>query len=482
MPEPAAPPKPRAAQPWLTSERIRHQALLLAIALWIGYALNMSAPGMRDRFWHLKGADFLHSYILGTLALDHRGEALYDPRIQRDIGDARVPESAGDYFLPVYGPQYSLLWMPFARLPYAWAAAIWIFLSAAIYAACCYAIWRTCPHLRPYGTTVALLAAAFPGFYELITFGQNSSLALACFTGMYFALRARREVLAGVCLGLLAYKPQLGLVPACLFLATCLWRIDVGSDAPVHQEPRRPGRLVRAAERTGVPDEPGVGSTGWSSSASISPSSDNQSARAHSRQPWKVVFGAILAIAAQIVLVWLWYGSGPLFNYARVITHLGSAARILEPKPYLMHSLRAFWDLLLPWPDVALALYIPTAIAAVVLAIVCWRRPIPLEHRFAIMLLATVLVAPHLTVYDLVILVPAFLWIAEAWIAKARTADWLETRAIPATAISTIAWLLYLSYLLPFAGPLAQWTHLQLSVIIMAALLVIFSEKAWQES
>lgn len=447
MSQVSAPLQSRAAGSWLTSQRIRRQALLLAIALWAGYALNMSAPGMRDRFGHLKGADFLHSYILGTLALDHRGDALYDPRIQRDIGDARVPESSGDYFLPVYPPQYSLFWLPFAKLPYAWAAAIWIFLSAAIYAVCCYAIWRTCANLHSDGGTVALIAAAFPGFYELINFGQNSALALACFTGMYFALRARRELLAGLCLGLLAYKPQLGLVPACVFLAACAWPRRTVTDRP------------RSAIETGPTPSPSL----------LPPLA-----------ALRVVLGAFLAIAVQIGVVFLWYGSGPLFNYARVVTHLGSAAKILEPKPYLMHSLRAFWDLLLPWPNVALALYIPTAVAAVVLAIVCWRRPIALEHRFAIMLLATVLVAPHLTVYDLVILAPAFLWIA----------DWLQPRRVP-----SVGWLLYLSYILPFAliflislasiipfaGPLSRWTHVQLSVISLSVLLVVFSEKVWHE-
>ena len=37
-----------------------------------------------------KGADFLHAYVLGTLALDHRGEALYDARAQRELGATRT--------------------------------------------------------------------------------------------------------------------------------------------------------------------------------------------------------------------------------------------------------------------------------------------------------------------------------------------------------------------------------------------------------
>ena len=106
--------KGSATWDWLNPGRIRRQALLLVLALWLGYALTMATPGMRDRFGHLKGADFLHAYVLGTVALEHRGEALYDARRQREIGEERVPESAGDYFLPVYGPQYSLIWAPLA--------------------------------------------------------------------------------------------------------------------------------------------------------------------------------------------------------------------------------------------------------------------------------------------------------------------------------------------------------------------------------
>jgi hypothetical protein len=404
---------------WLNPGRIRRQALLLAMALWIGYAATIATPGMRDRFGHLKGADFLHAYVLGTVAMEHRGNALYDARVQREIGEERVPESAGDYFLPVYGPQYSLIWAPLARLPYGWAAAIWLVLSAAIYAACCYSIWRTCPNLRAYGSTVALLAAAFPGLFALITFGQNSSLAMACFVGMYHALRARREVLAGVCLGLLAYKPQLALVPACVFAVGRVW-----------------------GPETGIPRDVGTTRVG----------------------SCKVVLGGVIAVVAQFLAAWFWYGSRPLIAYAHVLRRIGSAAEILEPRPYLMHSLRAFWELLLGRGEAAFVLYALTAGLMIALAIACWRKPVAIEQRFAVMLLTTVLVAPHLTAYDLVILVPALLWIG----------DWLQTHAS-----RRIAWLVYLAYLLPFAGPLARWTHVQLSVICLAALMVSFGARSW---
>ena len=427
---------------WLRPQRLRRQALLLATALWLGYALTIATPGMRDRFGHLKGADFLHPYVLGTLALEHRGDALYDTRVQREVGEERVPESAGDWFLPVYGPQYSLIWMPLALLPYGWAASVWLTLSAAIYAACCYAVWRSCANLHDYGTTVALAAAAFPGFFALITFGQNSALALAALTGTYFALRARHEVLAGVCLGLLAYKPQLGIVPACVFVIAAFW-------------PRRVDRAPSGSAGS-FGDRKAVGASGGNFSL----------AGMRDRSPWKVIVGAVASVIAQFALAWAWYGSGPLRDYLHVLTHVNSAAGILEPRPYFLHSLRGFWNLLLPWPRLAFVLYILTAIATLAVAIACWRSRASLSNRWAIILLATVLVAPHLTVYDLVIVAPALLWIA----------DWLAVHAARG-----IAGLVYLSFILPFAGPLTRWTHAQLSVIALAGLTVTFALRLREE-
>jgi len=79
--------------------------------------------------------------------------------------------------------------------------------------------------------------------------------------------------------------------------------------------------------------------------------------------------------------------------------------------------------------------------------------------RFAALLIATVLVSPHLTVYDLVILAPAYLLLADWIVADGRA--WARN----------LGMLLYLGYALPLFGPLSIWTHLQLSVPAMAAIL-----------
>ncbi len=126
---------------------------------------------------------------------------------------------------------------------------------------------------------------------------------------------------------------------------------------------------------------------------------------------------------------------------------------MLEPKPYQTHSLRTFWSMLVPWPGLSLGLYLFTALVVLGLAIACWngRRSLPLPLRFSVLLLASVLVAPHLTVYDLVILAPALILLA----------DWLVVQ--PTTHLTRwLGTLLYLIFALPLLGPFSRWTHVQL--------------------
>jgi hypothetical protein len=400
--------------PWLTSRRLRAHGAILAICLWSIYVWNISTPGLRDRNGNLKGTDFLHLYTLGTLAGEHRGADLYDTNAQATVATERVPQAAGIRYLPLYPPQVSLLFAPPAHLPYAWALAVWWSCSAAIYGACCYGLWRACPNLRQYGGLVALAAIAFPAFFHLIAWGQTSALALACFTVAYLLLRGRYEFWAGLALGFLIFKPQLGLAAAIVFL------------------------LLGA---------------------------------------WKVVIGAVLSAAAQLGVGILYYGMEPFRRWIEVLGRLPALLPMFEPKPYQTHSLRTFWSLLVPWGDLSFGLYVLSAMVVLGLTVAGWKqrhaRPSEtanggvaaheaLALRYSSLLLATVLVSPHLTVYDLVILAPVFLLLA----------DWLLGQQ-GSPSKRGLGTLLYLVYMLPLLGPTARWTHVQVSVIAMAGSLYV---------
>jgi hypothetical protein len=325
---------------------------------------------------------------------------------QAALAAQRVPQAAGIRYLPLYPPQVSIFFVPLAHFSYGWALLLWWGCSAVLYGACCSAVWRACPNLRDYGTVIVILAVAFPAFFHLIAWGQTSAVALVCFTLTFFLLRDKRDFLAGLALGCLIFKPQLGLAAAIVF-------VSIGA--------------------------------------------------------WKTVAGAILSAAAQLWVGVLYYGIEPLRHWMRMLWHVPAVFPLLEPRPYQTHSLRTFWSMLVPWPELSLALYFLSAIFVLGLTTACWRRrtAAPLPLRFSALLFASVLVAPHLTVYDLVILAPAFLLLA----------DWLMVQT-PTATTRRLGTFLYFVYMLPLVGPFARWTHLQLSVIAMPGTLYLI----WQIS
>jgi hypothetical protein len=382
---------------WLTPRRLRAHGLLLALTIWAFYIWTIATPTLRDRNGNLKGTDFLHFYTLGSLAIAHRGGELYDMDAQSALAALRVPNAAGIRYVPVYPPQVSLVFAPLAHLSYGWALALWWLCTAAIYGACCYWIWRVCPNLRDFGGTVAIVAIAFPAFFHLIAWGQTSALALACFTVGFLLLRDEREFAAGLALGCLIFKPQLGLSAGLLFIIVGRWRLLAGS-----------------------------------------------------------ALSAVAQIAAGVA----YYGVDPFLSWLRTLLHVPALLSSFEPRPYQTHCLRTFWSMLVPWSGVAFVFYVVSAIVVLAGTIAIWKRQEPLPLKYSALLLATVLVSPHLTVYDLVILAPAILLLT----------DWFISHPSAPQGTGT---LIYLVCALPLLGPGTRWTHIQLSVIAMAALLYL---------
>ena len=378
---------------WLTSKRLRTHGLLLLVILWSFYFWTLATPNLRDRDGNLKGTDFLHLYTLGALANEHRGGELFDIKAQATVAAQRVPDAAGIRYLPLYPPQVSILFIPFSYLSYHWALMVWWICTTGIYGLCCYSVWRVCPRLRDSGWTVALLAAAYPAFFHLIAWGQTSAIALACFTLLFFSLRKRRYFVAGLVLGCLIFKPQLGLAATILFIALGKWRLLAGT-----------------------------------------------------------IFSAATQVSAGI----LYYGMRPFGSWLRTLLTVRSMLPAFEPRPYQTHCLRTFWSMIVPSDSLAFALYVFSAGVVLAWTITLWRCRAILPLRFSALLLATVLVSPHLTVYDLVILAPALLLLA----------DWLISQPTAGFGMGT---LVYLVYFLPLLGPFTRWIHVQLSVVAMTA-------------
>jgi len=380
---------------WLTAKRLRAHGCILALGLWSIYVWNISTPGLLDRGGNLKGTDFLHLYTLGSIALEHRGADLYNMNTQANLAAQRVPIATGIRYIPLYPPQVSIFFAPIARFSYSRMLAVWLAVNVLLYGLCVYLVWRSCPSLHQDKVAFLALAVAFPGYFHLILWGQASAVALVCFTLAYLALRKEKEFLAGLVLGTLMFKPQLGVAASVVFLAM-----------------RR----------------------------------------------WKIIGGAALSAAGQVLVAWAYYGWGPLRDWMRTVLGVFDSLSVLEPKLYQTHSLRSFWNLLLIPPHISLALYAGSASLVVVGVVMVWHSQLPLSVRYSALLLATVLVSPHLIVYDMVILAPAFLLLADWLIAKPQDAFGHRMGIV-----------LYFAYLSPLLGPLSQRIRVQFSVVLMTA-------------
>jgi hypothetical protein len=396
-PSQSASPWVTSAAAWLTPSRIRAQAILLALCLWGVCAVDFATPGLLDRAGNIKFQDFLPSYISARLIAQGRATELYNEQAAADAIRSLVRQPNRVRLPNLYGPQVGLFFVPLARFSFPVAARIWVAASLFVYFGCIYLVWRSCSSLRPHFTTVAICAIAYPPLFHFFVRGQSSALALACFTAAYFAFRADRSWLAGVALGFLFFKPQfLVAIPVVLLLA----------------------------------------------------------------RAWKEFAGLVIAAAAQFAFTRIYFGPAVMQAYLDALRNVSRGGVELKLAPIQMHSLRSFWSLLIPGPEVALALYVLTSIVVIAIPTAVWKSPAPLAIRFSALILAAVLVNPHLFVYDLMALAPMLLILI----------DWtLIHEQLPLSA--PLHLLLYLAYVLPLFGPLSRWTHVQLSVPVFVALL-----------
>jgi hypothetical protein len=105
-----------------------------------------------------------------------------------------------------------------ATLPYLVAALVWLIVTLSAYAATLGGILGT--------RAGVLLALGFPAALWNVTAGQNGFLT-ATLIGGTLGLLERHPALAGLCLGLLSYKPQFGLLFPIVLIADRRWRTIV---------------------------------------------------------------------------------------------------------------------------------------------------------------------------------------------------------------------------------------------------------------
>jgi arabinofuranan 3-O-arabinosyltransferase len=160
--------------------------------------------------------DFVNVWSAGRLVLEGHAAQAYDWDIQKQVQVAVLGQSYPGNFAWHYPPPFLFVATLLAHFPYAVAFVGWAVASLVPYLAVMRAIIG-----RPFGL---LLAAAFPVVLTNTLVGQNGFLTASLIGGTLYLMPVR-PVLAGICLGLLSYKPQYGLLFPLVLIAASQWTV-----------------------------------------------------------------------------------------------------------------------------------------------------------------------------------------------------------------------------------------------------------------
>jgi arabinofuranan 3-O-arabinosyltransferase len=160
--------------------------------------------------------DFVNVWAAGRLALEGHPAQAWDWVIQKQVELALLKQDFIGYFAWHYPPPFLFVASLLAQFPYAAAFIGWVAISFLPYLAVMRAIVG-----RPFGL---VLAAAFPVVFNNALVGQNGFLTAALIGGTLYLIPVR-PVLAGICLGLLSYKPQYGLLFPLVLIAAGQWTV-----------------------------------------------------------------------------------------------------------------------------------------------------------------------------------------------------------------------------------------------------------------
>lgn len=417
----------------VTRQRVRAYGLIFLVAVVAEYLFaSLTGSGLLDRFGQVKGTDFIQFYVAGQLIAAGHGAELYRfvPPFQFPVqfaAEARVlaPQMAHPNFAYVVPPFFALLFVPLARLPYLWAYLTWCLFNVGLLLA---ALRLLRPHVGVLRGKdrwlVYLVAASFFPFLECLFDGQNGVVSFFLLTLVYIALRRQREVLAGVALAAVLYKPQLVITLAFALLIARRWRVLAG-----------------------------------------------------------LVGGGV----ALVGISWLIVGTDGMRDYLALSTTMPGWIYLPGWRVWNMHSWQSFFVLLFPDPLASHALTVLFSAATLGVVAVIWRpgSTVPLDLRFALALIGTVLVSPHVFAYDLTLLILPGLLLADALILSPGQpvgTEWQGTvnridfsHPVPdGVSIHALRLCLALTYLAPlFSRFLALGLHFQVSVPIIAAFFVV---------
>lgn len=303
---------------------------LIGLILALGYLIVLGGAYRGGDFLrNAQGApianDFVNVYAAGRLTLDGAPAAAYDWPLHKAAEMRAVGHDFANYYGWHYPPTFLFVAAALALAPYLTAAIIWLAATLIAYATTLAGIL---------GSRAGIfLALGFPAALWNVTAGQNGFLT-ATLIGGTLALLQRQPALAGICLGLLSYKPQFGLLFPLVLIADRRWRtLAVAALVAVGLAALSRLCFGGASWQAFAHDLPlvsrvvlGDGAADWDRLQSIF--GFLRAHRASEALAWTVQAAATLALAAG--LIWLWRSRA-----AYEVKAAALAAGALLATPYL---------------------------------------------------------------------------------------------------------------------------------------------------
>lgn len=197
---------------WMTKAAF---ALVVAYVTFLAISSHVGA-WLVDPHGEVRQNDFVAFWAAGRMALEGQAASAYDWSAHKVVEELAVGHSFDKYFGWFYPPTFLPVVVLLASLPYLIAFFTWIAFTLSAYV---FVVRSIIGHRAG-----ILLACAFPAVLWNVSVGQNGFLTAALLGGTMLTME-KRPVLAGILLGLLTYKPQLGVLFPLLLVAGGHWRV-----------------------------------------------------------------------------------------------------------------------------------------------------------------------------------------------------------------------------------------------------------------
>jgi arabinofuranan 3-O-arabinosyltransferase len=203
-----------------TAALLAKPVVLIAFALAVAHAAFLATFWV-DGLWADKtGApsDFIAVWAAGKLVSAGQAASVYDWGVHKLVEQTAVGHPFAGYFGFHYPPTFLFVAVALSMLSYTTAYTVWALGTFPAYLIAIRSI---------VGDRIGyLLAAAFPAVLANFTIGQNGFVTAGLIGGTLILVR-QRPIMAGVLLGLLTFKPHLGLLFPIALIAGREWRVLV---------------------------------------------------------------------------------------------------------------------------------------------------------------------------------------------------------------------------------------------------------------